>query len=156
MATSNAIELSTVGVSVKYAIEASAGTRPTSGYTLIPNVTVAPAFSLAPQTLDASDLGDDVTQYIAGRRDPGGDAVFTANLTSDLKTLWATLCSNAATAKAAGKRVWFEYATPDFDSYYWSGDPVALGHGGFEQNAVQTVELHVVPNGDPVWASASA
>lgn len=156
MATSNAIEVSSIGTKVMYAVETTAGTRPTSGYTLIPNITTAPAFDMTPETLDASDLGDDVTQYIPGRRDPGGDAAFTANLTSDFLTAWETLVTAAATAEATGKRVWFEYQTPDFaKSFFFAGMPVALGHGGLEQNSVQTIQAHVVPNGDPVWANKS-
>lgn len=155
--TSNAIEVSSIGCKVMYAVESVAGTRPTSGYTLIPNITTAPAFEMTPETLDASDLGDDVTQYIAGRRDPGGDAAFTANLTADFLTTWAALVSAAETAEASGLRVWFEYQTPNFSqSYFWSGMPVALGHGGLEQNSVQTIQAHVVPNGDQVWAAKSA
>lgn len=155
--TSNAIEVSSIGCKVMYAVESVAGTRPTSGYTLIPNITTAPAFEMTPETLDASDLGDDVTQYIAGRRDPGGDAAFTANLTADFLTTWAALVSTAETAEASGLRVWFEYQTPNFaQSYFWSGMPVALGHGGLEQNSVQTIQAHVVPNGDQVWAAKSS
>lgn len=154
--TSNAIEISTIGCKVMYAVESTAGTRPTTGYTLIPCITTAPSFEMSPETLDASDLGDDVTQYIPGRRDPGGDAVFTANLTTDFLTAWETLVTAATTAQAAGKRVWFEYQTPDFsESYFWAGMPVALGHGGLEQNTVQTIQAHVIPNGDPVWAAKS-
>lgn len=156
MATSNAIEVSSIGVKVLYAVETTAGTRPTTGYTFIPNITAAPAFDMVPEQIDASDLGDDITQYLPGRRDPGGDAAFTANITGDFLTAWETLVSAAATAKADGKRVWFEYQTPNFaKSYFWSGEPVALGHGGLEQNAVQTVQAHVVPNGDQVWAESS-
>ena len=155
--TSNAIEVSSIGCKVMYAVESVAGTRPTTGFTLIPNITTAPAFDMTPETLNASDLGDDVTQYIAGRRDPGGDAAFTANLTADFLTAWETLVSAAETAEAAGRRVWFEYQTPNFaKSYFWSGMPVALGHGGLEQNSVQTIQAHVVPNGNQVWAEKSA
>lgn len=154
--TSTAIEVSTIGCKVMYAIETTAGTRPTTGYTLIPNITTAPAFEMSPETLDASDLGDDITQYIPGRRDPGGDAAFTANLTAEFLTAWGTLVTAAEAAEADGKRVWFEYQTPDFaQSYFWSGMPVALGHGGLEQNSVQTIQAHVVPNGDQVWAAQS-
>ena len=155
--TSNAIEVSSIGCKVMYCVESVAGTRPTSGYTLIPCITTAPSFDMTPETLDASDLGDDITQYIPGRRDPGGDAAFTANLTADFLTAWETLVSAAETAEAQGKRVWFEYQTPNFaKSYFWSGMPVALGHGGLEQNSVQTIQAHVVPNGDQAWANKSA
>lgn len=154
---SNSIEVSSIGVKVMYAVESTAGTRSTAAadYTFIPNITTAPSFDMVPETLDASDLGDDITQYIPGRRDPGGDAAFTANLTADFLDAWETLVTAAKAGEATGKRVWFVYVTPDFaKAYYWSGMPVELGHGGLEQNSVQTIQAHVVPNGDQVWAAA--
>lgn len=155
--TSAAVEISSIGCKVLYCVESVAGTRPTSGYTFIPCITSAPSFDNIPEQIDCSDLGDDITQYLPGRQDPGGDAAFTANITTDFLTAWETLCTAAATAKAAGKRVWFEYQTPNFaKSFFWAGDPVALGHGGLEQNAVQTVQAHVTPNGGQEWANKSA
>lgn len=157
MATSSAVEISSIGSKVLYAVESVAGTRPTSGYTFIPCITAAPSFDNIPEQIDCSDLGDDITQYLPGRQDPGGDAAFTANITTDFLTAWETLCSAAATAKASGLRVWFEYQTPNFPkSFFFSGEPVKLGHGGLEQNAVQTVQAHVIPNGGQEWASKSA
>lgn len=157
MATSSAVEISSIGAKVLYCVESVAGTRPTSGYTFLPCITAAPSFDNVPEQIDSSDLGDDITQYLPGRQDPGGDAVFTANITTDFLTAWDTLVSAAATAKLAGKRVWFEYQTPNFPkSFFWSGEPTKLGHGGLEQNAVQTVQAHVIPNGGQEWADKSA
>ena len=154
--TSAAVEVSSIGCKVLYCVEASAGVCPTSGYTFIPCITTAPAFDMIPEQIDCSDLGDDTTQYLPGRRDPGGDAAFTANITTDFLTAWETLITAFNTAKSSGKRVWFEYQTPNFaKSYFWSGEPVALGHGGLEQNAVQTVQAHVIPNGDFGWYDKS-
>lgn len=154
--TSSAVEVSSIGTRVLYCVETTAGTRPTSGYTFIPCITAAPSFDNIPEQIDCSDLGDDITQYLPGRQDPGGDAAFTANITTDFLDAWDDLVTAAATAKAAGKRVWFEYKTPNFaKSFFWSGEPVKLGHGGLEQNAVQTVQAHVIPNGGQEWAAAS-
>ena len=44
--TSAAVEVSSIGCKVLYCVEASAGTRPTSGYTFIPCITTAPAFDM--------------------------------------------------------------------------------------------------------------
>ena len=154
--TSAAVEVSSLGTRILYCIETTAGTRPTSGYTFIPCITTAPAFDNVPKQIDASDLGDDITQYLPGRQDPGGDAAFTANITTDFLDAWDTLVTAAETAIAAGKRVWFEYKTPNFaKSFFWAGMPVALGHGGLEQNTVQTVQAHVIPSGGQEWADAS-
>ena len=154
--TSAAVEVSSIGCRVLWKEEASSGVRPTSGYNFLPCITTAPAFDMIPEQIDCSDLGDDVTQYLPGRRDPGSDAAFTANITTDFLTAWDNLISNFASAKSQGNRIWFEYQTPNFaKSYFWSGEPVALGHGGLEQNAVQTVQAHVIPNGDFGWYDKS-
>lgn len=157
MATSSAVEISSIGARVLWKAEDSIGVRPTSGFVFLPCITAAPAFDNVPEQIDSSDLGDDITQYLPGRQDPGGDAVFTANITTDFLTAWENLMTAAATAKAAGKRIWFEYQTPNFaKSFFWSGEPTKLGHGGLEQNAVQTVQAHVIPNGGQEWADKSA
>ena len=76
-----ALEITTVGAQVKYAIETTAGTRPTSGYTVLPNVSSAPEMSMDVDALDASDITDEITRYAKGRQDPGSDAEFTLNHT---------------------------------------------------------------------------
>ena len=137
------LEISTVGASVKYAFEATSGTRPTSGYTELPDVNEAPEFDLAPETIDASNITDLITRYIPGRQDPGGDVAFTLNHTD-------------ATNRTAGKRLWFEYVFPGAaDSFYFAGQPVALGSSGISQNSLSTIPAHVIVSAVEGWAAAS-
>ena len=51
-----AIELSTAGVSVQYAVEATAGTRPTTGYTTLTGMKSIPSLNPAPDTIETTDL----------------------------------------------------------------------------------------------------
>ena len=53
-----ALEFSTIGVKVKYICETSAGTRPTSGYTEIPDVKNIPDMAMTPNQLEVSNLVD--------------------------------------------------------------------------------------------------
>jgi hypothetical protein len=53
-----ALEISTAGVALKYAVETTAGTRPTTGYTAIPNIKETPDFNPEPSTLEVTDLSD--------------------------------------------------------------------------------------------------
>lgn len=53
-----ALEISTAGVALKYATETTAGTRPTTGYTAIPNIKETPDFNPEPSTLEVTDLSD--------------------------------------------------------------------------------------------------
>ena len=53
-------EISTAGILLKYAVETTAGTRPTTGFTQIPNVKSIPEFNAEPSNLEVTDLSDTV------------------------------------------------------------------------------------------------
>lgn len=53
-----ALEISTAGVTLKYAVETTAGTRPTASYVTIPNIKATPDFNPEPSTLEVTDLSD--------------------------------------------------------------------------------------------------
>lgn len=151
-----ALEISTVGASVKYAAEATAGTRPTTGYTAIPDILTAPEIAMSVDTLDASNLSDTSKRYIPGQQDPGGEKTFKANHTEAFITAWETLVTAAETAIAAGKAIWFEYAFPNATkSYFWSGMPLDLGSDALDMNSVHTLSPVAVLSGVAGWAAKS-
>ena len=151
-----ALEISTAGISVKYVAETTAGTRPTAGYTAIPNIKETPDFNPEPSTLEVTDLSDTVwKRYIAGLKDPGGAIQFTANLTSGFKTAWETLVTAYGTAKAAGKAIWFEIAVPTIGSFYFAGIPSELGISGMQVDAVAEVSAYITPNQIHGWDTSS-
>lgn len=151
-----ALEISTAGILVKYAAEATAGTRPTSGYTTIPNIKSTPDFNPEPSTLEVTDLSDLVwKRYIAGLKDPGGALTFTANLTSAFKTAWEALVTAYETAKATSKSVWFEIMVPTIGSFYFAGIPAELGINGYEVDAVAEISVYVTPNVIEGWDDSS-
>lgn len=144
---SQSIELSTAGILLRYAVETAAGTRPTSGYTVIPNVIELPDFAGTPDNLDVTDLSDtEWKRYIPGLKDPGGAMGIKVNQTPDFVTVWEALCTAAKTAKAAGKGVWFEYFIPNHDSFFFRGEPAALGFGGATVNSVLQNTAYITPN----------
>ena len=51
-------ELSTAGVTLRYAPASSGTTRPTSGYTTIPGIKSIPDFNPEPESLEVTDLSD--------------------------------------------------------------------------------------------------
>lgn len=147
-----ALEISTVGAQVAYCFETTAGTRPTSGYTVLPDVNEAPEFDLSIETIDASNITDKITRYVLGRQDPGGDASFTLNHTDAVITAWENLVTSADTNYAAGKRLWFAYIYPDAaDAYFWAGRPSALGSSGISQNSLSTIPAHCAVNDIHGW-----
>lgn len=150
-----ALEFNTIGVTVKYCVETTIGTRPTSGYTKIPNIKGTPAIDMNPAKIQCTDLEDEYHRYVDGVKDVGDDFPFTANLTSALRTAWEALVSAAATARAAGKAVWFEINIPNFGSFFFAGFPQELGVNEMGVDSVIESTLHVVPNQIAGWANAS-
>lgn len=149
-------ELSTAGVLLKYAAASSGTTRPTSGYTTIPNIKSIPDFNPEPESLEVTDLSDtEWRRYIAGLKDPGGALAFTANLTTGFKTAWETLVTAYATALAANKSMWFEIYVPTFGSFFFAGIPSPLGMSAMDVNSVLEVDAYITPNIIHGWDTSS-
>ena len=92
--------ISTLGVTVSYAQETTAGTRPTTGYTALTRINSIGEISLDQESIDASALEDMLTKNIAGRGTVSDTMSVTVNLTPETQAEWETLISAAATAKA--------------------------------------------------------
>lgn len=150
-----ALEFSTIGVKLKYGVEASAGTRPTSGMTEIPDIKNIPGMNLSPNMLPVTNLTDQVERNIPGVKTLGGEQQITANMTASLRTLWESVVSAAETAMASGKSTWFEVCFPNHDSFWYSGMPTMMGFNDIEVDAVVEATLHIIPNTIVGFAAAS-
>ena len=150
-----ALEFNTIGAVIKYKVETSAGTRPTSGYTKIPNIKEIPGIENTPSQLEVTDLEDTHRRYIPGIIDSGNDFALTANLTAALKTAWASLVTAATSAWNSQKATWFEIAIPNFDSFYFAGMPTEMGVNQIGVDAVMEAQLHIIPNEIHGWDTKS-
>ena len=150
-----ALELSTIGIALKYAPEATAGTRPTTGFTEIENITSIGEISATPEQLDVTNLKDTWRRYIDGVKDGGGNVAIGANFTAAFKTAWEAAVTAYETAKAAGKALWFEVSVPNFDSFYIAGAPSDLGLPSIEVNSVFAGTVNITPNQIAGWATSS-
>lgn len=148
-------ELSTAGITIGYAVETTAGTRPTS-FTNIPNIKSIGDMNPDPATYDVTDLSDTVwKRYIDGLKDPGGAVALTANITQSFITTWASICSAATTGKAENKSTWFCVTVPNItEKFYFAGMPQALGLPQIETDAVFEGDVYVVPNQIAGWVGA--
>lgn len=150
--------LSTAGMIVKYCVETTAGTRPTTGYTEIPGVKALPALGDEVNTLQTTPLSATRNHtYIAGLADPGGSIQLTVNDYPAFRTAWSALVE-AAEGLTGGKQMWFEYAYPansGMDSFYIQAMPHELGFGGAEVDSVLENFANILPSGDFVFAAAS-
>ena len=161
-----ALELSTAGILVKWAVETTAGTRPTTGYATIHGVKSIPEFNPTPNNLDATDLSATEWKWsIPGLKDPGGALGLTVNDYAAFRADWASMLTAYKSAKAGGKGLWVEYMIPGLTdgatptakniSYYYPAIPSELGFNGAEVDAVLETVAYFTPNGAPVWAEES-
>lgn len=147
------IALSTAGVTVGYAVEATAGTRPTTGYTVIPDIKEVPEMNPEPETLESTTLAEtEYKTYIEGLKDLGGALSFLANFTTELEEVWDELVTEYKTAKAADKSVWFEVKHPGLEkSVFFTGQPSAMGLPAMSVNAILETNLYITPTNAPIW-----
>ena len=145
------IALSTAGVTVRYAVETVKGTRPTSGYTLIPDIKEVPEMNPEPETLETTTLAEtEYKTYIEGLKDLGGALAFTANYTTEVETVWAELVEEYKTAIDSGLSTWFEIKHPKLDkSVFFTGQPSAMGLPAMSVNSVLETSLYITPTSAP-------
>ena len=150
-----AINLSTAGVHMGYAVETTAGTRPTTGYTDLPGIKSTPSLNPAPDTLESTTLNETTWKtYVQGLKDLGGALEFTFNLTQALLDSWETLITSAVAGKATGKSTWFVIIIPGLtNAFYFRGDPAEAGLPEMEVNSVLETTMYITPTGAPVSAA---
>ena len=150
--------VSTAGMNVLWAVEQVAGTRPSTAHTKIPGCKAVPGIFNDPNMLDSTPLAATKNKtYIEGLNDSGGSIAITVNDFSEFRTAW-----NAAVTAygnlSGGKKMWFEIAYPDgsnLDSFYFPGEPLALGFGGADVDSVLENNANIAPQGDYEFAAAS-
>ena len=150
--------VSTAGMNVRWAAEQTAGTRPTTAYTTIPGCKAVPAIFNDPNMLDSTPLSATKNKtYIEGLNDSGGSIAITVNDYPTFRTSW-NACVTAYGNLTGGKKMWFEIAYPDgstLDSFYFPGQPLALGFGGADVDSVLENNANIAPTGDYSFAAAS-
>ena len=137
------VALNTAGVTVGYAVEASAGTRPTTNYIEIPDIKEVPEMNPEPETLETTVLKEtEYKTYIEGLKDLGG--------------AWDTLVKAYKTASESNKAVWFEIKHPRLEkSVYFTGQPSAMGLPAMAVNSVLETNLYITPTNAPAWETKS-
>jgi hypothetical protein len=151
------IAISTAGVTFGYAVETVKGTRPTSGYQIIPDVKEIPEMNPEPETLETTDLSQtEFKTYIEGLKDLGGALSFLANYTSELEEVWAELVEAYKTAIEEEKATWFEIKHPKLEkSVFFTGQPSAMGLPAMSVGSVLETNLFITPTNAPAWEAKS-
>ena len=149
----NIINLSTAGITLQYAVEETAGTRPTTGYTKLDGLKSTPSLNPAPETIESTTLDEtEWKTYVQGLKDLGGALEFTFNLTQHLVTIWDTLMTAYETAKAAQKSVWFTIVIPGLEkSIYFTGEPSAMGVPETSVSSILEITNYITPTNAPEY-----
>jgi len=149
------INLSTIGVQLHYAVETTAGERPTTGYTRLYGIKSTPSLNPAPDTIETTTLDElEYKTYVDGLKDLGGALEFTFNLTEGLIERWDTLMTAYNTAKASNLQTWFCIVVPGLtDAFYFPGNPSAMGLPETAVNSVLEITNYITPVGAPVKAA---
>lgn len=147
----NIIDLSTAGITLQYAVEATAGTRPTTGYTIIHGLKSTPSLNPAPETLETTTFDATVYKtYIDGLKDLGGALEFTFNLTQNLLDTWDELMTAYEEAKTSGKAVWFTIVIPGLtESVYFTGNPSNMGLPETSVSSVLETTNYITATNEP-------
>ena len=147
------IAISTAGVTFGYAVEATKGTRPTTGYSLIPDIKEIPEMNPEPETLETTVLSEtEFKTYIEGLKDLGGALSFLANYTTELEEVWSELVTAYKAAADEEKSVWFEVKHPKLEkSVFFTGQPSAMGLPAMAVGNVLETNLYITPTNAPAW-----
>lgn len=148
-------DLSTAGIKLYYAVESTAGTKPSTGFVEIVGVKSIPEFGSEPSQLETTTLNATTWRtYVAGLRDTGGAIGLTFNDNDTFQTAWETLKSAYDTAIASGKRTWFEYVIPNkAKAFFYTVDVAELGFGGAEVDSVLENTGYVIPTSIEGWGT---
>lgn len=103
---SNKNALTSIKAKIAIAVEATAGTRPTTSYYIIPQVTALPDMDFEPDTIETTSYeNEEFKSYLPGLKDTGGSLSLEANYTEYGTDMWDDIVSNLE-ADSTGKIAW--------------------------------------------------
>lgn len=136
--------LSTLGITLSYGVETTAGEKPTA-FKLLTRINEIDGVSVTPEAIDASALEDPTTRNVAGRDTLTDSVNVTVNRTTETIKEWTDLI---ATYKGLtdGKRMWFQEVTPGLSDaeFFVAQPPSILPISGKSQNSLLTMEIPLV------------
>lgn len=134
--------LSTLGITMGYGVETTAGTKPAS-FSALDRINSIGGITMDVEKIDASALEDTATKYVAGRADTGGDWSVTVNFTDETVQQWEDLIDAYNTAQASGLNLWFEICLPNQSDAFFviAQPPQQLPMPEIGQNELLTIEI---------------
>lgn len=149
-------EITTAGCKIGYAVESTAGTRPTTGYINISSfVTGVSGLAADYDSYDVTPLGEtERHSFVRGLQANDGKISLTCNINPTSRGIWET-CVAAYAALTGGKKMWWCFQLPgDDDACYIAGEPCEMGFPDVETaQAVQGAAM-IIENGYEGWNTA--
>lgn len=135
--------ISTLGITLGYGVEATAGTKPDT-FNQLNRINAIGGITIDPEQIDASALEDEITRYVKGRADTGGTWTVTVNYTDETAKEWEDLIT-AYKALTGGKRMWFEVVSKDLTKGFFviAQPPESIPMPEVGQNELLTIEMNL-------------
>ena len=136
--------LSTLGITLGWGVETTAGTKPAS-FKQLTRINSIGGITIENEQIDASALEDLVSRYIQGRGDTGGSFPVSVNATPETYAEWEEVIEAYNTAKETGKRIWFETIIPGFEEaeFVVAQPPTKIPSPEKTQNELLVVEMNL-------------
>lgn len=136
--------ISTLGITFGYAMETTAGTKP-SAFKQLNRINSIGGINIENEQIDASALEDLVSRYIQGRGDTGGTFPVGVNYTNETLEEWEEVISDYNAAKGTGKRMWFQTIIPGFEKseFVVAQPPTKIPSPDKNQNELLVVEMNL-------------
>lgn len=136
--------LSSLKIKFGYGVETTAGTKP-AAFKWLERCNNISGIELPVETIDASALEDEVTKYIAGRQDTGGEWSVTFNFTPEVQARLEEMIDdyNTGKAKSTPLNTWFEVWHPTLDKAFYviAEPPQKLPMPEVGQNELLTMDV---------------
>lgn len=134
------IPLTTIGVKVSWAVETTAGTRPTT-FKVIHGIYSTPDLNLAPSTVDVTSFDDTVfTRKAPVLKDIPDNMEYGVKYGKQFKKDWDEMIEAYNTAKKTNLEMWFCEDIPDDgdksfkNAYFYTVIPTAFSKPALEAN----------------------
>lgn len=103
---SNKNALTSIKAKIAIAVEATAGTRPTSSYYIVPQVTALPDMDFEPDNIETTSYeNEEFKSYLPGLKDTGGSLSLEANYTEYGTDMWDDI-ADTIEQDTTGKIAW--------------------------------------------------
>lgn len=149
------IRLAVAGSMLAYAFESTAGTMPTTGYQMVPEVTSIPELASPDyDTIDMTPVNETVQHIeITGLRQSPGTLTFEANLSDTLLSFWdKTLVPAYETNIAENKKMWCAVIINGMDqAYFFTAQPKVLAPSGGTVTDGWKCTLPITMTNTPEW-----